>query len=69
MALFAIAGVITLVALITVNWPEEASRYLVAAFVGAGIGFLASASIAVLSAARDTYRSPPVHDRQGEPRG
>jgi TRAP-type C4-dicarboxylate transport system permease small subunit len=66
MALFALAGVITLVALITVNWPEEISRYLVAAFVGAGIGFLASASIAVLTAARDTYRTPSVPDRRGD---
>jgi multisubunit Na+/H+ antiporter MnhB subunit len=69
MALFAIAGVITLVALITVNWTEEASRYLIVAFVGAGIGFLASASVAVLSAARDTYRSSPVRDRQRDRRG
>lgn len=58
MAVCALVGIVSMLAFITVNWPGRSSRYIVAAFVVAGIGFLACASAAVLTATRDTYAHP-----------
>lgn len=55
MALCALVGIASMFLFITVQWPEGTSRYVVTAFVAAGIGFLVCASTAVFSAARDTY--------------
>ena len=55
MAFCALLGIVSMLAFITVNWPGDTSRYIVGAFVLAGVGFLACASAAVLTAARDTY--------------
>ena len=55
MALCAIVGILALLARITVGWPGNSDRYVMAIFVFAGVGFLTSASIAVFSAARQTY--------------
>ena len=57
MGISALVGVTAVLAFITVSWPQEASRYVVAVFLGAGVVFLACASTAVFSAARDTYRN------------
>ncbi len=57
MAICAVVGTLALLARITVGWPGDSDRYVMAIFVFAGIGFLASASIAVFSAARQTYPS------------
>lgn len=65
MALCAVAGIVALIARITVGWPGNSDRYVMAVFVFAGIGFLASASVAVFSAARETYPhrlGPPEED-------
>ncbi|HYN35379.1 MAG TPA: hypothetical protein VEV82_00225 [Actinomycetota bacterium] len=58
MTICAIVGILSMLAFITVSWPEESSRYVVAVLIGSGVGFLASASIAVFSAARETYAPP-----------
>ena len=58
MTICAIVGILAMLAFITVSWPDDTGRYVVGVFIGSGIGFLASASIAVFSAARDTYVSP-----------
>jgi hypothetical protein len=55
MAISAVVGILALLARITVGWPGGGDRYVMAIFVFAGIGFLACASIAVFSAARQTY--------------
>ena len=55
MALCALLGIIAMLAFITVNWSGHSQRYIVGTFVLAGVGFLACASAAVLTAARDTY--------------
>jgi hypothetical protein len=55
MAISAVIGILALLARITIGWPGSSDRYVTAVFVFAGIGFLASASIAVFSAARQTY--------------
>ena len=55
MAVSALVGVAALFAFITVGWPESVRRYIIALFFFAGIAFLACASAAVFSAARDTY--------------
>ena len=59
MAICALIGIAAMLAFITINWPGNSSRYLVFAFVAAGLGFLTCASAAVLSAARDTYVKRP----------
>lgn len=58
MTICAIVGILSMLAFITVSWPEESGRYMIAVFIGSGVGFLASASIAVFSAARETYATP-----------
>ena len=60
MAVFALIGIAAMLAFITISWPDDSSRYVVAVFMIAVVGFVTSASIAVFSAARDTY---PRHPR------
>lgn len=55
MAVSALVGVAALFAFITVGWPDGVRRYIIGLFFFAGIAFLACASAAVFSAARDTY--------------
>jgi hypothetical protein len=62
MAISALVGVAAMFLFITVGWPDGVRRYIIALIFVAGVLFLACASAAVLSAARDTY---PV--REGEP--
>ena len=57
MGLSAIVGVAAMLAFITVTWPENFSRVLIGICLFSGLTFLACASTAVFSAARDTYRS------------
>ncbi|MDQ3940833.1 MAG: hypothetical protein M3238_05735 [Actinomycetota bacterium] len=57
MGISALVGVAAVLAFITISWPRDMSRYVVAVFLGAGLAFLTCASIAVFSAARDTYRN------------
>ena len=59
MAVCALVGIIAMFGFITINWPGNSSRYIVFAFVAAGLGFLTCAAAAVLSAARDTYAKHP----------
>ena len=61
MAVFALLGIGAMLAFITISWPDDSSRYVVAVFMIAVVGFVTSASIAVFSAARDTY---PRHPRK-----
>ena len=62
MTICAMIGILSMLAFITVSWPEESGRYVIGVFIGAGIGFLTCASIAVFSAARDTYVTPSRED-------
>jgi hypothetical protein len=55
MAVSALVGIVAIFAFFTINWHGDSARYVVFAFVAAGVGFLTFASMAVLSAARDTY--------------
>jgi len=64
MALCALIGILAMLAFITVRWPQETGRYPVSVFIGAGIGFLACASAAVFTAARDTYLAPRPSDNK-----
>lgn len=67
MALSALAGIVAMVAFITIDW-GGASRYLVVALVMAGVCFLAAASVAVFSAARDTYADASARRREPDRR-
>jgi hypothetical protein len=55
MALFALLGIAAMLAFITVSWPDDTSRYVLIVVTVSVIGFMTCASIAVFSAARDTY--------------
>jgi hypothetical protein len=48
-------GIVATLAFITVSWPGDTGRRVIAVVVFAAVGFLTCASAAVLSAARDTY--------------
>jgi hypothetical protein len=55
MAVSALLGIGAMLAFITISWPDDTSRYVLAVFMVSVIGFVASASLAVFSAARNTY--------------
>lgn len=55
MIIFACLGVLSTLAFITVSWPGGSSRYVLAVAMGCVIGFVACATAAVFTAARDTY--------------
>lgn len=57
MGISALVGVAAVLAFITITWPADMSRYVVGIFLVSGVVFLVSASTAVFSAARDTYRN------------
>ena len=63
MALCAVVGILSMLAFITVTWPEDTGRYVIGVLIGSGVGFMTCASLAVFSAARDT------HIKTGPPRG
>ena len=58
-AVFAVAGLLAILAFVTVGWPGDTGRYLVAIFIGSVIGCFACASAAVFTAARSTYPGQP----------
>ncbi len=64
MALFAVAGSLATIGFITIGWPGEVGRYLLAVVFASVVGFLACASAAVLTAARDTYARAPRDEPQ-----
>jgi len=55
MAASALVGIASLFMFATVNWPGNIGRVILVIFFFSAVGFLASASAAVFSAARDTY--------------
>ena len=55
MAICAVIGIFAMLAFITVTWPGNSGRYVVAVLIGSGVGFMTSASLAVFSAARETH--------------
>ena len=55
MLVFAVLGIVSMLAFITVRWPGDLGRYVMTAFVGSGFGFVFCAIMAVFAAARDTY--------------
>jgi hypothetical protein len=65
MALFSLVGIAATLAFITIGWPEDSGRYVIAVIFVSVVGFLLCAAMAVFAAARDTYahpgkrRSPP----------
>ncbi len=62
MGISAIVGVTMMVAFITVTWPENVRRVVIGICLISGLLFLAFASTAVFSAARDTYRADKTPD-------
>ena len=61
MAFCALTGILAMFAFITIGWPGDSGRNVIAVFVAAGVGFVACASAAVFAAARDAYRTNGTH--------
>jgi hypothetical protein len=62
MALFAVVAIVAGIAFLSVGWPGESGRVVIAVAAGGVLGFLACVSVAVLTAARDTYVRPDRRD-------
>jgi hypothetical protein len=62
----ALLGIVSMIAFITVRWPGDTGRFVIALLIFSIVGFLASASIAVFSAAKDTYASMPHSDPEDD---
>jgi hypothetical protein len=58
MAISALAGTASMLAFATVHWTGAAAHYVIGAVVLSAVAFLACASAAVFTAARDTYARP-----------
>jgi hypothetical protein len=59
MAVSALVGTASMLAFATVHWTGAAGHYVIGIVVLAAVGFLACASAAVFTAARDTYAAVP----------
>jgi hypothetical protein len=68
MTISAVVGSLGTLAFITVTWPGRLGHYVLAVVFLATVAFLASASIAVIAAARDTYPRRPARDDRDEAR-
>jgi hypothetical protein len=55
LAICALVGIASMLAFITVSWPGNAGRYVMGVFIASGVGFMTCASLAVFSAAKETY--------------
>ena len=55
MAVSALAGIVSTIAFVTVGWTGAAAHYVIAVIVLSGVAFLACASAAVFTAARDAF--------------
>lgn len=55
MAVCALAGIASMLAFVTVNWPGGPRRVVIGILIASLVGFLSCASAAVFAAARDTY--------------
>lgn len=62
-AVSALSGIVATFLLVSIDWPGDSARYVVAVIAFSVLAFLASASIAILTAARDTYAA----GRRSEP--
>ena len=65
MAISALVGIAAMLAFITVTWPDNLRAVLVGVFVLSGVSFLTFSSVAILTAALDTYprrTSDPTRD-------
>ena len=54
-AVFTVIAILSFIAFITVRWPDDTGRVVMAVFLFAVVGAIASSSAAVLTAARATY--------------
>ncbi len=55
MAVFTITALVSMIVFLTIGWPGDSGRYVIAVFLGSLIGLAACASAAVFAAASDTY--------------
>ncbi len=60
MTLFALLGIVSMLAFISVRWPNGTGRYVIGALIFSVVGFLFCASMAVSAAMRDSYARPPT---------
>jgi hypothetical protein len=63
MAVCLVVAIVAGSAFLTVGWPGRSGRVVVAVMMAGVLGFLACTSVAVLTAARDSYARPDQPDR------
>lgn len=67
MAISALVGIVAVLAFVSVRWPDDSGRFLIGTVFLCAVAFMAFSSIAVFSAARDTYpRRSARHGRENE---
>jgi hypothetical protein len=66
MALCALLGIGSMLAFVTVRWTGTIGRFVVGVVIFSAVGFLACASTAVFTAARDMYAHRPTGSAGGE---
>jgi hypothetical protein len=66
MAVCALVGIVALVALITIRWPEETSRIPKTVIVFSIVGFMLCAGLAAAGAAGATYAHDVSHRGRGK---
>lgn len=67
MAISALLGTVAMLAFVSVRWPNDTGRFLIAAVFLCAVAFMAFSSVAVFSAARDTYpRRAARREREGD---
>lgn len=67
MALSALVGIGSMFLFVSVGWPDDMGRYVIAVFFFSAIAFIACASAAVFTAARDTYATNPRDSAPTDP--
>jgi hypothetical protein len=65
MALFALLGIGSMLAFVTIRWTGAAGRAVIGVVIFSAVAFLVCASAAVFTAARDTYARRP-HETAGD---
>ncbi len=63
MTLFAFVGILATIVFISIRWPDNTGRYVIATLIFSIVGFLFCASMAVSAAMRDSYARPPKNTR------
>jgi phosphate/sulfate permease len=66
MVVSAIVGFLALLGFVTVRWPGDSGRIVMAIFLFSIVGFVVCGSASIFTAARDTYATYTPEESPGE---